>query len=58
MSDFLGCRRCTHDLGGAKCTAYPNGIPLYFLTGEREHLSLVGDEQAPVFFEEKDGLEE
>lgn len=31
------CQTCTHNRGNGKCTAFPEGIPVGFLTGDFDH---------------------
>lgn len=48
------CSQCKHfDSVEFTCTAYPVGIPSWFLSGQKEHLTVQRDQKGTVVFTAK-----
>jgi hypothetical protein len=48
---FGGCRLCTHYLGGGRCTAFPERIPLPIVAGDIDHMVVRPGQVGPDLFE-------
>lgn len=46
------CNTCKH-LKGLKCPAFPNGIPMPYLSGDAEHGQVIQGQQGETVWEAK-----
>lgn len=51
MSHKIGCPICKHYQFGGVCTAFPEGIPLMFLSGQEGHTEKIKGQENDIVFE-------
>ncbi len=51
MTDKIGCPICKHNRFDGSCTAFPEGIPMIFLSGDKGHTELLPRQQNDIVFE-------
>ena len=51
MSHKIGCPVCKHYQFGGVCTAFPEGIPLMFLSGQEGHTEKIEGQENDLVFE-------
>jgi hypothetical protein len=51
MTQKIGCPICKHYQFGGVCTAFPQGIPLMFLSGQEGHTERIEEQENDLVFE-------
>jgi hypothetical protein len=51
MTQKIGCPICKHYQFGGVCTAFPQGIPLMFLSGQEGHTERIEGQENDIVFE-------
>jgi hypothetical protein len=51
MTKKIGCPICKHYQFGGVCTAFPQGIPLMFLSGQEGHTERIEGQENGIIFE-------
>jgi hypothetical protein len=51
MTEKIGCPICKHYQFGGVCTAFPQGIPLIFLSGQEGHTEMIEGQEKDIIFE-------
>lgn len=51
MTQKIGCPICKHYQFGGVCTAFPQGIPLIFLSGQEGHTERIEGQENDIVFE-------
>jgi hypothetical protein len=51
QSNKIGCPICKHYQFDGTCTAFPNGIPLMFLSGQAAHTARIEGQTSDLMFE-------
>jgi hypothetical protein len=51
MTQKIGCPICKHYQFGGVCTAFPQGIPLIFLSGQEGHTEKIEGQENDIVFD-------
>jgi hypothetical protein len=51
MTDKIGCPICKHNRFDGSCAAFPDGIPMIFLSGDKGHTEPLPRQQNDIVFE-------
>lgn len=45
------CANCKHYAGGCSCPAFPSGIPVELLSGDKKHDQIMKDQESTIVFQ-------
>lgn len=51
MTDKIGCPMCKYNRFDGSCAAFPDGIPMIFLSGAKGHTEPLARQQNDIVFE-------
>ena len=51
FSYLSDCSNCKHYAGGCTCPAFPDGIPVSLLSGDKRHDSVIDGQATELIFE-------